>query len=456
MFHASQQQANRMTRRLERSLLGAVLLVYLALAALYAIRTPDWQAPDEPAHVNYIRQIAEEGALPVLEEGDWQQAYQEELTARGFDPALLGRLDTVQYEDHQPPLYYLLQAPIYAATGGDLTALRLVSVVLGAGVVLAAWAALRALFPERPALALTGAAFVAFLPQHLAILGSVSNDPLAELIVGLTLLVSARYLRGEARGASPALLGALVGLALLTKTTIYFLGGVAVIAVLLRWRREHWPWQTAARHLAAMLIPSLILGGVWWARNLSIYGGIDFTGLDRHDEVTVGQPRTAEYIDEVYGGSVARYLEAYARTTFRSFWGQFGWMALIMPRWAYAAFGLFSLAALAGAAWFVWRARWPGALSGPQRDGLIVYALALGFVLAAYLIYNVTFVQFQGRYLYPALIPLALLVAIGLAGWAQALPPVARGLAPVVLMFALAAFALYALERIIVPNLPAW
>ena len=26
MFHASQQQANRMTRRLERSLLGAVLL----------------------------------------------------------------------------------------------------------------------------------------------------------------------------------------------------------------------------------------------------------------------------------------------------------------------------------------------------------------------------------------------------------------------------------------------
>jgi len=33
---------------------------------------------------------------------------------------------------------------------------------------------------------------------------------------------------------------------------------------------------------------------------------------------------------------------------------------------------------------------------------------------------------------------------------------VARGLAPVVLMFALAAFALYALERIIVPNLPAW
>src|SRR5690606_26788802 len=273
-----------MTRRVERSLLVAVLLAYGALAALYAIRTPDWQAPDEPAHVNYIRQIAENGALPVLEPGDWQQEYQEELTASGFDPALLGRLETVQYEDHQPPLYYLLQTPIYAATGGDLLALRLVSVTLGAGVVLAAWAVLRALFPERPALALTGAAFVAFLPPHLSILGSVSNDPLAELIVGLTLLVAVRYLRGEARGASPALLGELVGLALLTKTTIYFLGGIAVVTVLLRWRRERWPWQVAARQLVAVLVPALILGGVWWARNLSTYGGLDFTGLDRHDE----------------------------------------------------------------------------------------------------------------------------------------------------------------------------
>lgn len=447
-----------MTRGVERSLLGAVLLAYLALASLYAIRTPAWQAPDEPAHYNYIRQIAGEGRLPVLEPGDWQQTYQDELTARGFDPALLGRLETVQYEDHQPPLYYLLQTPIYAATDGDLTALRLVSVALGAGVVLAAWAVLRALFPERPALALTGAAFVAFLPQHLAVLASVSNDPLAELIVGLTLLVAMRYLRGQARGASPALLGGLVGLALLTKTTIYFLAGIAVLAIVLRGRRERWPGVAVTRHLVAVLIPALILGGVWWVRNMSVYGGTDFTGLARHDAVTVGQPRTAEYIDEVYGGSVARYLEAFVTTTFRSFWGQFGWMALVMPGWAYTLLAIFSLGVLAGAVVFARRARWPAALSGPQRDGLALLGVTLGLVAAAYMLYNVDFVQFQGRYLYPALIPLALLVAIGLAGWAELLPASAsmRAAAPLAALFALAVYALYALERIIVPNLPAW
>ena len=34
------------------------LLVYLALSAAFALMTPDWQAPDEPAQYNYIRQIS--------------------------------------------------------------------------------------------------------------------------------------------------------------------------------------------------------------------------------------------------------------------------------------------------------------------------------------------------------------------------------------------------------------
>ncbi len=142
------------------------------------------------------------------------------------------------------------------------------------------------------------------------------------------------------------MLGVLVGAALITKTTIYFLGGIAVLAVLLRWRRERWPWQIAARHLLAVIVPALLIGGVWWARNVYVYGGIDFTGLARHDEVTVGQPRTEDYIDRVLGGSERQYLENFAETTFHSFWGQFGWMALPMPTTIYRVFLLFTLVVL--------------------------------------------------------------------------------------------------------------
>ncbi len=464
-------------RRLEWSALAAVLLVYLALAGAYAIRTPDWQAPDEPAHYNYVRQIVDDGDLPVLELGDWNQPYQDALTAANFDPALAEcsappegvpcpGLDTLEYEDHQPPLYYLLQVPVYALSDGDLTLMRLWTAVIGAGVVLCAWGTLRLVLWRWPVMALAGAAFVAFLPQRLSVMGSVSNDALAELVAGGMLLAAVIYLGNRRDGAPPArfgrvhpaLLGVLAGLALVTKTTIYFVAGIALLAVLLRWRRERWIVPHGIRQLAWVLVPALIIGGLWWARNLSVYGGTDFTGLGRHDAVTIGQPRTGDYIDTMYGGSTGEYLENYATTTFHSFWGQFGWMAVPMPTNVYRGLLALSLALVASAIVFAWRASWPGTLSVYQRDGLLVLAAALALVVAAYLLYNLDFVQFQGRYLYPALIPLAGVVAVGACGPVYLLRETPRALVwlPLAALFGLALFAWYALDTYLVPNLPAW
>ena len=50
-----------MIRRVEWIWIGLILIGYGVLVTRYATRTPDWQAPDEPAHVNYVRQIADEG-----------------------------------------------------------------------------------------------------------------------------------------------------------------------------------------------------------------------------------------------------------------------------------------------------------------------------------------------------------------------------------------------------------
>lgn len=464
-----------MIRRIEWTLIAFILAAYLVIAGQYASHTPDWQAPDEPAHYNYVRQIVDEGRLPTLALGDWNQPYQDALTGSGFNPALVDctappggldcpGLDAVEYEDHQPPLYYLLQAPMYALSDGDLTAMRLWSVLMGAGVVLTTWAALWILFPRWPCLALTGAGFVAFLPQHLAILGSVSNDALAELVTGLTVLAVIVYLgnwritRADGveytRELHPLALGVLVGLALLTKTTIYFLGGIAVLAVLLRWRRARWPRRDGVLHLAWVLVPALILGGVWWGRNLAVYGGTDFMGLQRHDAITIGQLRTDDYIEIVLGGSTRQYLENYVETTFHSFWGQFGWMAVPMPTNVYRLFVLFTLAVLAGAGLFARRQRWPRTLAPPQRDALIVLGAVLLLTLAAFVLYNRDFVQFQGRYLYPALAVFALLVAVGLHGWTALVEDQfpALGWLPVLAMIGLAVFAWYALDRYIVDN----
>ncbi len=443
--------------RAERALLGAILALYLVLAALYALRTPLWQTPDEPAHYNYVRQIVETGRLPVLEMGDWQQAYQAELTASGFHPSKLGRLATVQYEDHQPPLYYVLQAPIYALSGGNLRAMRLFSVLLGLGVVWGAWAVARRVFPQRPALALTAAGFVAFLPQHLAVLGSVSNDALAELLSALILLAAVAYLRGER--VSPGAMGVLMGLAFLTKSTVYFMAGVAGLAVLWRGWVERWGWQHTLRQIALLAVPALLLGTLWWGRNLHVYGGADLLGLQRHDAITVGQLRTADYIRDTLGGNARAYAENLLTTTFHSFWGQFGWMALPMPAEVYRALWGLTLIVGAGVLGAAWEARWPRTLTSTQRGAALLFAVTFGAALAQFLYYNLEFVQFQGRYLYPALIPLAIGWALGWCGLAIPLErarPSLGWLLPLGVMAGQAIFAGYALETYIVPNLPAW
>src|SRR3972149_6411328 len=63
--------------------LCACLLVYLLIGLQYAALTPAWQVPDEPAHYNYIRHIAEHGVLPVLNVGDYDQTFLSQLNSQG-------------------------------------------------------------------------------------------------------------------------------------------------------------------------------------------------------------------------------------------------------------------------------------------------------------------------------------------------------------------------------------
>lgn len=412
----------------ERAALVALLLAYLLLAAAFAALTPAWQNPDEPAHYNYVAQVARAGCCPVIEPGDWSSAYLDELKAARFAPERLALLDTIQYEDHQPPLYYLLAAPVYQLSGGSPLALRLFSALLGAGVVLCAYLVVRAMLPERPAVALGAAALVAFLPQHLAMTAAINNDALAELLIGAGLLLAVLHVKG-ARVPAWAL-GVVAGLIFITKASGYPAAAVLLLAVVLRHGRAALP------HMAAFLIPALALGALWWLRNLGVYGVPDFLGLAAHDRVVVGQPRTADAIADV---GLGRHLVSGLQTTFNSFWGQFGWMALPLQGWMYLLFQAVTLAGLAGLAVGRWALPRPEPPPG-QRQAWLLLGLVMALGLLAFAYYNTEFIQFQGRYLYPALIPFALLLALGvdnLGCWLLPRFAPARWLAPA--LFALLA-----------------
>ena len=443
--------------------LAFVVLVYLCVGALYAIKTPDWQVPDEPAHYNYVRQLAAGRGLPVLESGDYDQGYLDRLRSERFPPEL--PVETVEYEDHQPPLYYLLSAPLYRVFGGSLTSLRLFSVVLGAGVVLLAFAVAATVFPDTPLLALGAAAFVAFLPQHVAMMAGVNNDALAELLIGVVLWMSVRWVRKPTSGRWLVGLGVVLGLGLVTKTTFVPIVPVVALAVFVAWWRDPGAagvplagrsWQGLLRALALVLVPAALVAAPWWIRNLSLYGGLDVYGLANHDAVVLGQPRTADWIRD-YG--LRAWLERGITFTFQSFWGQFGWMGVLMPTWLYRALALWSGALAAG--FLVWlrggAAREPGsdARGATRNAGLLVLATAVPWVALAYAYYNRTFVQHQGRYLFPALIPIALGVALATDALLRLVrcPERLRSLAFMAPYLAMVALDLYALWRLILPAL---
>lgn len=413
-------------------LLVFIVLVYLVVGTLFAVYTPAWQAPDEPAHYNYVRYLAEQGRFPVLQNGDFPLKYLEEIKHRRFPPEL--SIDPIRYEFHQPPLYYLLAALAFKLFGGALVPLRLLSVALGAGLVYVAYRLTLAICPARPVLALGTAAFVAFVPMHVAMTAAVNNDTLSELLTALVLWNLMRYLLGETEEKKTlVVVGVLLGLGLLTKIHALVGVAVAVVTVLIcRWR----DWRQAARDLAWLLIPALALAVPWLVRNIAVYGWPDVMGLARHDEVVFGQPTTAEWIAD-YGW---RYvLGEGLRTTYRSFWGQFGWMAVPMNGRIYLGLGLFTAVAVAGLLWWLATAL-IGARRGltssqegsldrqgslPEARGeakivthrqlspaVLLPLLAL-LTFLSYLWYNTKFVQHQGRYLFPALVPLGLGLALG-------------------------------------------
>ncbi|MBI4299880.1 MAG: hypothetical protein HY677_02000 [Chloroflexi bacterium] len=464
----------------------AVILVYLALGVAYAVRTPTWQAPDEPAHFNYVKYIATHGALPVLKQGDYDQAYLEELKAAKFSPDK--PIDSVRYESHQPPLYYLTATPIYLAVRSlplrqQVLVLRIYSLLLGTVLLSLGYAITRRIFPRKPSLQVAVPAFVALVPQHLAMSAAINNDTFAEVILAAVLLASVRLvLPFEGRQAlgwrSAVVFGLLAGTVLLTKTTIYvgillipmalllrvihdgkakailraalpvlavFLAilipelvlGVALLGVLrlLLRKKRTLPKERAAgaqgfslrdkvigawqdregRQLLRSIVPPLLIvvfvavvvAGWWFIRDMAVYGVSDPTGLRRHDAVVIDQPRTGQF-----DASAAK---RFFVTGYKSFWAQLGWMGVPASNRIYELLGVVSIASGLGLLLFAGRRLLrPLQLSASQRSALLLLLTSFALVFLAWFVYNLTFIQPQGRYLFPALIPIGTFFALGL------------------------------------------
>ncbi|MBI3971673.1 MAG: DUF2142 domain-containing protein [Chloroflexi bacterium] len=410
----------------------AVLTYAAVFGTAFALLVPPFEAPDEPAHLASIDFVAARAALPN------QYGPQRPLTGHELSPT----------EGHQPPLYYAAAAlllrltsqvpcmatpptpnPLHAwnGRGGSRTdvtmfqqvdgalrrsvdspcllLLREFSVLLGVLNVAAVLALSRHFFAGH--WRLLPAVSVATLPQFLFMSGVVNNDGLANLLITLCLLFVLRLLDHPERFVLYLRLGLLLGLALLAKkTSLFVLPGLALLAGYLayRWRGDRrdrrdrgWLGRIAAFSAVTLGVAVLVCGW-WFARNVVLYGDLLGSQMEKSTLAALVSEKSlrSEYFTGQFPGEFSQSLV-----------GTFGWMQVELPKPVYWYYAL--LATLSAAGLRLW--------VRSSRVLAVKASFAALFVVSCFagiVVYNLTYSQPQGRFLFPVLGLIAVFLTAGL------------------------------------------
>jgi 4-amino-4-deoxy-L-arabinose transferase-like glycosyltransferase len=409
--------ASALLRRVPRAA-WACALVALANGLAWSLIVPPFQVPDENAHYAYVAQVAERGTVPrqVLPEGMLSPAQDATLGAIGFyqmvgethSPAPFSQLQQRTIEavgrarlstrgdgdaltaTNNPPLYYALEAVPYELVSGGtvldrLAAMRVLSALMGAVTVLLVYLFLSELLPARPWVWSVGALVAAFQPLFGFISGGVNNDNLLYLMAAGVLWALARTFRRGLYPLNGALIGAFLGLGLVTKLTLLgFLPAVALaLALELRraWSRERAralrgaAWAVGLT--AAPVVCYLALNHLVWKRG-AIPGGLGGVPATSATGPRFSFGAELDHIWQLFLPPLGmRHQFAYlplARTWFKGFVGRFGWLDYTFPGWFYRV--ALAVVLIAGALAVAELARRRRALAGRLGE-LSVYALAL-------------------------------------------------------------------------------
>ena len=407
----------------EHRFASLIASLFVALAIVYSVVTPIFEASDEFLHYPLVQHLASGGSLPVQVPGVhtlWDQ------------------------EGSQPPLYYALSAGLtfwidtsdlpeilwrnphgklgipldpdnknivihtpaerwpWSGTVLAVHLIRLLSVAMSTATVVLVYLLALAIWPERRWVALLAMALTAFNPMFLFITGSVNNDNLTVMLTTWILLLTVRVVN---QGISPrrvATLAMVVTLGTLSKVSGVTLVPLVGLALLIHGFRTH-QWRQMI--LAGMVIALawVALAGWWYLRNIQLYGELFGT----RTMVQIAGPRETPVTlwglrREWYGFWVA-------------YWALFGGVSILADPIVYRFLATVSWLALAGLIWWAIqtarRKEWRSMLV----PGLLV--LQIGITFAALLSWTLQTYGSQGRLMFPVIGAISGLMAFGLLNW---------------------------------------
>jgi hypothetical protein len=357
-----------------------LVAIFVALCILYSTIVPPFEASDELWHYPMVQFIADNWALPVQDAenvGPWRQEGSQPplyyfiaaVATAWIDTSDIGMVrhlnphadngiatldGNINLITHHP------EAETFPWRGTTLAVhlIRLLSVLMGATTVYLTYRLSLELMPNHLNLALGAAAANAFTPMFIFISASVNNDNLVIPLSSLALLLMVGIVKTtnaesrKSKDAFPlqatqnasrftfhasriALLGLVVGLAILTKESA---GGLVFLAALtvayVSWRE---------RSLRTFLLGGLFAGGAalviagwWYVRNWQLYG--DPLGQNVFIEI-LGQREVPADLTQLWRERVSFV---------RGYWGNFGGLNVLMPEWVYMILNILLVLAAVG------------------------------------------------------------------------------------------------------------
>jgi hypothetical protein len=448
--------------------MAAGLFVIAALNfACWAFITPPFQGPDEVDHFAYTQSLVQRGEAPSLNPGSrlarWSSAEALVVDDMSF-------FTDHQVGDTRPPwtarqqadyrahfaasrpssadgggnsssaahgvIYYAALAPAYVLASSSplaqLTLMRLTSALIGALTVLFAFLLVRELAPGRPWLAVLAALLVSYQPMYGFVSGLVNNDVGVNAAAAALELLLIRMLRRGITIPWGALTGALLVALPMVKGTglsLYPVAGLVFVATLWRHRSRADLLGWVALALGAVLVAEFsahVLSGLQTSSSATGSGAI----TSNASAVSQALHHIPSYVAYLWQALLPRLpfmahhfpppihpgFVLFTDPGFVIFvergWAAFGWYDVLFHHWVYVVIFLVIAATIPLAAWAA-RREW----AWVRRHWLEVLALIsmpvsviMGFEAAYYTPYLRPTIAEFGRYAFPAIAPLLVLV----------------------------------------------
>ena len=391
----------------EHRWLVSIFALYFLLAVGYSLLMPIWEAPDEPAHYHLAWHLAryDQYATPKL-----NYEVQQPRTYYYFGSFVIRALDKVNpeltwYSFPKENKYNIRKPePRFAWTGENyrfvpgVYILRWINIIFGGIALWLNWKTFKLITPEKATLCLGALALAALIPQYLHIMSSVNNDALGTLAGALLFYLAMRSVKESSNPLGVVLIILALVLPLITKLTVLPVSAAVLVIIAWKWvlRRTQKRW---------LLYSSLL--GVFGA-------GIFYLLFPEIIQSAVSEIKWRLFSLRK-NALTFEYIRTISSQIIWTYWGKVGWLAVGLPLWIIRLLTGLGLIGIALHILSLIKSK----IEHPNLKSWVTVWLIVLFTILAVFRNGLTSSATQGRFLFPAIGALSLLMV---AGWHETLP----------------------------------